>query len=63
MTFYLPVQERIQLTAMHAASPATVKTGKKVNVNMAHLCLGHVSLQSIKRLAKKYGWTLVGKYN
>ena len=48
---------------MHTASPATASGQKKVNVNMAHLCLGHISLQSIQRLAKKYGWTLTGKFN
>ena len=63
MLFYLPVKEHVQLTAMHAASSEASTKPKKVNVNMAHLCLGHISLQSIQKLARKYGWTLTGTYN
>ena len=49
---------------MHSATTIpTSQKAKKVDINIAHLCLGNISERALQHLAKKYGWELTGKFN
>ena len=65
-SFHLNVKECLQ--SAHMTKTSTDDTKKNdtkpqlVDVNIAHECLGHISLDAIKTLAKQHNWTLVGNF-
>ena len=54
--FELEVQGRMQQENMRATTVSNNKKREKVNISLAHQCLGHVSMSSLKEMARQHNW-------
>ena len=62
-SFHINVKDRLQSAHMTGSNDNNEKSlPQVVDVNVAHECLGHVSLASIQALARQYNWKLTGKF-
>jgi len=62
-SFHINVKERLQSANMTKSNEhGSENIPQLVDVNVAHECLGHISLDAIQTLARQYNWKLTGTF-